>query len=200
MNSFDLSLYHFVNGFAGHYPLIDAIMKFVAKDALDIYAVLFILAWFALPKSEENKRHALVVSFCAGVLALLINFAISHIWFRPRPIAVLPKGDYTQLIPHSHDASFPSDHTSGAYAFASGTWGKSAKWVSYSFTMVAVVTMIARVYVGVHWPTDVLASLVVGTFSGRVLWRVEQWIQPLTRIGLKIFHYGRYSNNRDRYR
>jgi undecaprenyl-diphosphatase len=192
MNPFDLSVYHFVNHFAGHHQVVDAVMKFVAKDALEIYAVLFIAAWFALPKAEENKRHALVVSFCSGVLALLINLVISHIWFRPRPFTVLPKGTYTQLIPHTPDASFPSDHTCGAYAFASGAWGRTAKWVSLEFTIVAVVTMVARVYVGVHWPTDVLASLLVGVLAGWIMWRFERYIAPITRIGLRIFRLGRY--------
>lgn len=196
MNPFDLTLYHFVNHFAGYHPVVDAIMKFFAQDALDIYAVLFIVAWFSLPKSEENKRHALVVSFCSGVLALFMNLVISHIWFRPRPFAVLPSGSFTQLIPHGNDASFPSDHTSGGFAFASGTWGKGTKWVSYSFTILAVLTMIARVYVGVHWPTDVIAGLVIGIFSSRILWRFERFVMPLTRFSLLIFRYGRYNKRR----
>lgn len=196
MNPFDLTLYHFINHFAGHHPFVDELMKFIAQNALDIYAVFFIFAWFALPKSEENKRHALVVAFCSGVLALFINLVISHIWFRPRPFTVLHRGTYTQLIPHSNDASFPSDHTSGSFAFASGTWGRSAKWVRYSFTILAVLTMISRVYVGVHWPTDVIAGLIIGIFSGRIMWRFERFIVPLTRIALRIFHYGRYSKKR----
>ncbi|MCL6601088.1 MAG: undecaprenyl-diphosphatase [Alicyclobacillus macrosporangiidus] len=193
MNPFDVAVYHFVNHFAGHHGLVDAVMKFVAKDALEIYAVLFIAAWFALPRVEEDKRHALVVSFCSGVMALLINLVIAHIWFRPRPFTVLPKGTFTQLIPHAPDASFPSDHASGAYAFASGVWGRGARWVSVVFTLVAVLTMIARVYVGVHWPTDVLASLVVGVLAGRIMWRLERYVAILTRIGLRIFRYGRYA-------
>jgi undecaprenyl-diphosphatase len=192
MNPFDLGVYHFLNHFAGHHPIVDTFMKVFAQDTPLIYAALFIIAWFALPKSEEGKRHALVVSFCSGVLALLINVVISHIWFRARPFAVLPKGSFTQLVPHSNDASFPSDHTSGSFAFASGAWGRSAKWVSYSFTTIAVLTMVARVYVGVHWPTDVLASVIVGIVAGRIMWRFERIVAPLTNFGLRIFRMGRY--------
>jgi undecaprenyl-diphosphatase len=77
-----------------------------------------VLAWFALPKKDIQNQHALVVAGFAGVLALIINVIISHIWFRPRPFTVFQKG--TQLIPHSSDASFPSDHTSGSFGFAPG--------------------------------------------------------------------------------
>jgi undecaprenyl-diphosphatase len=193
MNTFDLTLYHLLNHFAGHHSVMDAVMKFFAQDSLEIYAILFIVAWFALPKSEEAKRHALIVSFCSGLLALFMNVVIAQIWFRPRPFAVLPKGSFTQLIPHSYDASFPSDHTAGSFAFASGTWNRSARWVSYSFTTVAVFTMISRVYVGVHWPTDVIAGMVVGIVSGRIMWRFERFLRPVTSIGLRIFRYGGYN-------
>ncbi|GMA50400.1 undecaprenyl-diphosphatase BcrC [Alicyclobacillus contaminans] len=193
MNPFDVTVYHDINQFAGHHPVLDAFMAFIAKDALELYALLFIVAWFAMPKAEERKRHALVVSFCSGVLALVINVVISHIWFRPRPFVALPKGSFTQLIPHPADASFPSDHTSGSFAFASGVAGSQLRWVQYSFTILAVLTMIARVYVGVHWPTDVLAGLVVGLVAGRVMRKYERLVRPLTRVALRIFHYGPYS-------
>ncbi|MBX6396116.1 MAG: phosphatase PAP2 family protein, partial [Alicyclobacillaceae bacterium] len=146
MNSFDLTLYHAVNQWAGHHPAVDAVMAFIAQYAVELYAALFLLAWFTLPKSEEGKRHALVVSFCAGVLALILDTIINHIWVRPRPFIALPPGSFTQLIPHAADASFPSEHTSGSFALASATWGKSALWVSLAFTLLAVLTMIARVY------------------------------------------------------
>jgi undecaprenyl-diphosphatase len=193
MNQFDLSLYHAINGLAGSGSWFDGLMAFFAQYGLEIYAALFLAAWFALPKSEEKKRHQLVISFFAGVLALLINFVISHIWYRQRPFIVLPKGDYTQLIPHSADASFPSDHTSGSFAFAAGAWGGTSKWVSHSFMTLAFIEMFSRVYCGVHWPTDVLGGLVVGVFSGVIVRYFSKWIQPITNIGLRIFRFGHYS-------
>lgn len=193
---FDVTVYHWVNGYAGHNPILDAVMSFFAQYALEIYAVLFVVAWFALPRSDSHRRHALIVSVFAGVFALIINFVIAHIWFRPRPFTVLSKGDFTQLIPHGNDASFPSDHTSGSYAFAAASWGQAPKWVQYSFTIIAVIVMVARVYVGVHWPTDVLAGLVVGTISGRLMWKLSRLIYPVTVIGLRIFRYGEFDRKR----
>jgi len=154
MNTFDLYGYHFLNQWAGHLPMFDKFMSFTAQYALELYALMFVVAWFILPQRESNRRHALVVAFFSGVLALLINVLVSHIWFRPRPFISLSKGSFTQLIPHSIDASFPSDHVSGSFAFAAGSWKDSEHWVSYSFTILAILVAIARVYTGVHWPTD----------------------------------------------
>lgn len=189
MNTFDLTLFHWINHFAGHLPVLDLIMKWIAQYALEIYALLFVIAWFTLPKQEESKRHSLVVAGFAGILALLINFVISHIWYRSRPFVVLPQDSFTRLIPHSVDASFPSDHASGSFAFAAATWGQGPQWVSRTFTIFAVLVMISRIYVGVHWPTDVLASCVVGIVSARIMRKFSRVLHPLTQLGLRIFPF-----------
>jgi undecaprenyl-diphosphatase len=62
----------------------------------------------------------------------------------------LPKGTFTQVIPHPVDASFPSDHTAGSFGFAAGSWSKAQSGVSRGFTVLAILVAIARVYVGVH--------------------------------------------------
>jgi undecaprenyl-diphosphatase len=194
MNSFDLTVYHMLNHLATpSHPILNTVMKFFAQDALEIYAILFVIAWFTLPKQDTKSRHALVVSGCAGILALLINVIIGHIWYRPRPFVALPKGTFNQIIPHSVDASFPSDHTSGSFGFASASWGKNVAWVRYSFTIIAILTMISRVYCGVHYPTDVIGGLVVGVFAGRVMWRFSGLLQPVTDFGLRLFKFGTFS-------
>ncbi|TCP57881.1 undecaprenyl-diphosphatase [Tumebacillus sp. BK434] len=191
----DLAVYHFLNQFAGQMPIVDAVMSFFAQYALELYAVLFVIAWFTLPKKEFNKRHALVVAGVAGILALLLNVVISHVWYRPRPFVTLDEGTYTKLIPHDADASFPSDHTSGSFAFAFGAKGRTQKWVSTSFMIIAVIVMIARVYCGVHYPTDVLASVVVGFVASKVAWKFSPLILPVTRLGCRLFGFERTSQS-----
>jgi len=195
MNLFDRYGYHLLNQLAGHSPALDTFMVFTAQYGLELYVLLFVVAWFTLPKPEVNRRHALIIAGLSGILALLINVLISNVWFRPRPFVSLPKGSFTQLIPHSIDASFPSDHVSGSFAFAAGSWKSAERWVSYSFTSLAILVAIARVYTGVHWPTDVLAGAIVGVFSARIMWAVSPLLKPVTQIGLRLFHFGPYALN-----
>lgn len=193
MNSFDLFGYHLINQWAGHVPLLDKFMSFTAQYALELYGLLFLVAWFTMPESEGNRRHALIVAGFSGILALLMNVLISHVWFRPRPFVSLPKGSFTQLIPHSIDASFPSDHVSGSFAFAAGSWKNSDRWVSYSFTTLAILVAVARIYTGVHWPTDVIAGAIVGLLSARIMWAVSPLLKPISQFGMRLFHYGPYA-------
>ncbi len=193
MNWFDLSGYHALNQWAGHIHSLDLIMSFFAQYALEIYAFLFVIAWFTLPKPDTDLRHALVIMALSGILALILNLVIANIWFRPRPFVILPKGTFTQLIPHSVDASFPSDHASGSFGFAAGSWNKAPFWVRWSFTLLAFLVAIARVYSGVHWPTDVLASVVIGVASSKIIWLINPLFKPLTNLILRIFHYGKYA-------
>lgn len=194
MNPFDVTVFHAINGLAAqHYTWLNDIMYFFAKYSLELYVVLFIIGWFALPKPDIRGRHALVMSGCAGILALIINVIIAHLWFRPRPFTVLQPGTFTQLLPHSPDASFPSDHASGSWAFAAGSWGRVHKWVQISFTVLAVLVMFSRVYVGVHWPTDVIASFFIGLFSGRIIWLLSRYIYPITSTVAGWFRFGKSS-------
>lgn len=192
--SFDIQGYHLFNQFAGHHQFLDKTFAFLAQYSLELYIVLFIFAWFTLPKTEAKQRHALLIMGLAGVLGLIINVVVSHIYFRPRPFMVLKTGTFTQLIPHSPDASFPSDHTTGSFGFAAASWGKAPKWITTSFTILAILNGIARLYVGVHWPTDVIAGIVIGTICGRLLWKFSSIFQPITEFGLRLFHFGNYQH------
>lgn len=187
MNPFDTTLFHAVNNLSGHIHFIDVLLSFIAQYGLEFYGLFFVIFWFTLPRSNVDARHALVLAVLSGVVALLINLVISHLWLRPRPFAALPKGDYHQLIPHSADASFPSDHGSGGTAMAAATWGTN-KWMSRIFTIFTAVMLFARIYVGVHWPTDILASIAVGLFSSWLIRKNSRHFRPVTIRLLRLFH------------
>ena len=186
MNPFDLILFHLINQLAGHHALLDGRMIAFAKYSPAIFSALFIIAWFLLPRGDVAKRQALVVSVAGGVLALLINLAITYIWIRSRPFAVLPPGQVTQLIPHVADASFPSDHVSGSFGFAAALWRREPKRLGLLFTAIGIVVAFARVYVGVHWPTDVIAGVGVGLVAGEMVWLASPVLRPITRIGMRL--------------
>ncbi|MFD1676387.1 phosphatase PAP2 family protein [Alicyclobacillus fodiniaquatilis] len=192
MNRFDVSIFHALNRHAGHMYVLDGIMSFFAEYAMEIYGALLIIAWFVLPRRDEDRRHALVVAVIGGFMALFVNMVIGFIWYRPRPFAVPGIGAH-KIIPHAADTSFPSDHTSGGFGMSSALWGSGPSWLSWIFTICSAIVMIARIYVGMHWPTDAIAGMVIGILCGRLAVRLSTYFRFITSIGLWIFRMGRYA-------
>lgn len=164
----DGSLFHLTNAVWTNPPL-DALMPAlsVAGNAGAVWLVL--LGAIAAFGKKTARKAAL-----AGLLALALGFAssevVKEITMRPRPFAVLPDVRLLVVAPHSY--AFPSGHTTSAFAAASGATlaarrllGKTPAW-GWGMLALAAAIAYSRLYVGVHWPTDVAAGVVLGLASG----------------------------------
>ncbi|PWI56882.1 hypothetical protein BM613_11520 [Sulfoacidibacillus thermotolerans] len=135
----------------------------LAQDGLYIYAALLLAYWFWGKPSNLRQIHreAALSAGITGVFGLLINVLIAHFFFRPRPFVTLHT---VPLIHHAADASFPSDHTTGSTGLAGGAYLRDHAMGTF-FAILALLIGFSRVYVGVHYPTDVLGGFGVGLFS-----------------------------------
>ena len=97
--------------------------------------------------------------------AILSRFVVAEVirffYDRPRPFKVF---DITPLIAHSAGASFPSGHAAFYFALALPIFLIDRKWGWYAIVAAVLIGM-ARVFVGVHWPLDILAGLLVASLS-----------------------------------
>ena len=156
----DYSLYKSVNGLSGA-PFADDLFTLLAKDLPAVLVVLVALT-FLIPwrRRRQDRRSSAVLATASAGLALLINQPITHLVDRARPYVDHPNNAHLLLTP-SHDPSFPSDHATGAFALAFAIW-------LYDRTLGAVMLVIAallafsRVYVGTHYPGDVVAGALIG--------------------------------------
>jgi undecaprenyl-diphosphatase len=169
MRDLDYRLYHAVNEFAVDNKWLAHATYFFETVGVVFYGIAVLLLWLATAPGEERrwKLAALAGGASAGV-SLLINQVIGNvIWHRPRPYE---SHSLVYHLSHSHDPSFPSDHASGAFGIAFGIYfvdKRIGRW------FIAVATLIAagRVLVGAHYPTDVIASLVVSVISAYLVVR-----------------------------
>ncbi len=156
LQSLDSAVTAFINGLSGHWPGADA---FIA--ALSIYGVYAIVAavavrwWITGSGDKLRERHLAILCGLSTALALLLNQGILLLVQRIRPYDA---GVTHLLIAPSADPSFPSDHATlvFAVAFALLAAGAQRGWL---FLAIAGAIALSRVYVGIHYVSDVLGGL-----------------------------------------
>ena len=154
--SVDYRLFQTINGLAGTHPVLDLVMIACAKYSPFVYALVLVALW--LTWSHRVQRGA----FLAGVSALIalgIGQIVGALFPRERPYLV---HHVNLLITRSPDTSFPSDHATLAFAVGVMVWQFNRR-LGVALLLFAVLTAFARVFVGVHYPSDVLGGAVLGT-------------------------------------
>ena len=172
----DRNWYLDVNRFAVHTAAAHPFMKFMAVYAVGLFAVLLLIAWWFARSSSHATRGVAAAGWTGlgTLLAVGVNQIIAHAVRRPRPFVTLRGVEV--LVAKAHDYSFPSDHAVTAGAVTAGLWivafyGPTAlRRLALMSTVLAIAVGFARVYVGAHYPTDVLAGLVVGAAIVGIGW------------------------------
>ena len=185
VDGFDRTVFLWWNGLAGRNAFADALAVLAAQYAIFVVAGLMVVLWFALPRREADLRRHLLYGALAALVALAINYAVSAIWDRPRPFVLYPHLVH-QLVQHVADASFPSDHAAvaAAVAFALRGQNKALQWVMWLLTTLIVL---ARVFVGVHWPTDVLGGVAVGFLAATAVLALSEPLRRPADFVLGVF-------------
>lgn len=118
----------------------------------------------------------------SAVLARLVfvNF-VRWIWSRPRPFTLqnftsqnlggFIENPVNLLLEHSATASFPSGHAAFYFALSTIVFYKD-KDVGVLFFIASILICLARIFVGIHWPSDILAGALVGIFSGWLIKKI----------------------------
>ncbi len=139
--------------------------------------VVLVQIWFS---GNQNKRRAAILSTMAAGVALLLNQAMGLAWFHPRPF--MEGIGHTYLV-HAAENSFPSDHGAVVFAVALGLLSQAdTRKAGWFMTLLAVVVVWSRIYVGVHYPLDMLGALAAAVLS--VVLMFSALGRKVTTIGL----------------
>jgi membrane-associated phospholipid phosphatase len=126
-------------------------------------------------KDDAMKREG----YRAGatfVLSSALTVGLKYSINRKRPFAKHP--DLFHQKSHVGPYSFPSGHTSTAFATATSLTLATKKWyVAVPAYAWASGVAYSRMYLGVHYPSDILGGMVIGIGSGFLVWKVDQWLQ-----------------------
>jgi len=164
MESWNLWLFSLVNAGAEPPAALLVVARWTAEWVIFAVALGMGLGWVY---GRRPFRASLMTAALAAGLGLAINQAIGLLWYHPRPFEM---GVGHQFLPHGLETSFPSDHVTVLWALAFSLAGARATrpW-GVVVGLLGVAVAWSRVYLGVHFPFDMLGSLVVGVVSAAIL-------------------------------
>lgn len=162
-----------INSFAGRSHVLDAVMILIAKDLVYIVFAVALLCLGLLLYKEDRKPviyffATLVVSFILLQLMTLLN--VDHRPFMDHHL--------TQLLDHAPGKSFPSDHTTVSTAIAIGIlFFTRFKKTGAVLLLGAIAIGFSRIFVGVHYPADILGGLFTGLLGGSLVYAAKRGIE-----------------------
>jgi undecaprenyl-diphosphatase len=161
----DYTIDHALNHFVREHALLVSIVAGFANWGVLAFGIAACGLWLLdEPRRPGVWRHATAAGLAAAALGLGANQLIAALWQRPRPYQDHPLG-IVPLLSHTHDASFPSDHATAAFAIAFGVLFVVRR-TGWLFVAWAALIAASRVLAGMHYPTDVLAGALIGLGSG----------------------------------
>jgi undecaprenyl-diphosphatase len=204
MTDFEAQVLAFLNHFAGRSIAADTFAVLLTELFLAKGGALMALlwwGWFAVGCDADRRRQTipatLIGCFVALAMARLLALALP---FRPRPIHNPALG---LRLPHDvHPAtllgwsSFPSDHAALFTGLASGIGYFAKRIGALAMAYVLVLICLPRLYLGFHYPTDIVAGALLGI--GSVMLMQRSWIgwalvQPIWQLALRspgLFYAG----------
>ncbi|MCL2140911.1 MAG: phosphatase PAP2 family protein [Dehalococcoidia bacterium] len=198
--SVDERLFSWVNGLGGHVDFLDRIVSGFANDYFMIIIMCLVLVgmWFWARRPEERERNQIAVmkamaslGIASGLLSWVTNLIfveggkyegtwLNVIFTRVRPFEQLG----SSVVHHfyfPHDPSFPSNLAAVVFAVALAVWFTNRK-IGTGLILMATLACLARVYVGIHWPSDILGGIGFSLVGVGITYFLMWVLAPIKRL------------------
>jgi undecaprenyl-diphosphatase len=178
----DTALFKFINGLAGKVPFLGKLYSGIANDYfLPIIVVLILVAlWFGTrdpQRRKKNQRVVLIALIAIGIANALVAIT-NAFYFRSRPFTVLPPNQVHLFFYRPTDSSFPSNFATVLFAPAITVF-MTDKRAGIILLAIAVIGAFGRVFIGIHYPSDVLGGAVYGAFASLVAYWLGKLFNPV---------------------
>ncbi len=161
MTSLNESILFFINGLAGKNNILDAVIIF---NAVFLIYFVFAIASLLNLKALINKQYSKVFIFIISILLALFLFRIATlIYVNERPFVVY---EINQLVDREPGRSFPSRHTTIAFALSIGSILLFNVKIGGFLICLSSIIAFSRIYVGLHHPVDILGAIIIAIITG----------------------------------
>lgn len=144
---------------------------------------LWIVISLLLMLSPKTRKGGVLGLFSLLLCFLFNDLVLKVLIARSRPFVMISALEPLVKLPGSH--SFPSGHSNSSFAAACGQLrGVPQKWLKVLLLFLAAAMAFSRLYVGVHYPTDVLAGALEGIAGSALVWHFCS--QPYDRLALRL--------------
>jgi undecaprenyl-diphosphatase len=175
MESLNQTLFLWLNAPEHPSALALTLANFLAERLIWAVPLLIGIGWL---RGSKTTRKTMLVATAAGLLGLFINQIIGLVWSHPRPFMI---GLGHTFIAHAADSSFPSDHLTLWWSLAfSLLLQRVPRVAGIALALSGIPIAWARIYLGVHFPLDMLGAAFVAAFSAWLTLREARWYLGLS--------------------
>jgi membrane-associated phospholipid phosphatase len=152
-------------------PIPDRALQQLTYLGDTLYALTLMLLF------ARRAPQLLWVAFLAAIVATLLSHGLKEALRLPRPTVVLDPDSYRLVGSRLRAPSFPSGHATDAFTLACVIGALSRSWaLRAALLALAALVGLSRIWVGVHWPVDVLTGAAIGAISAAVgILLVRRW-------------------------
>lgn len=156
-----------------HTPVLDKFMTSVTKlGNAGIFWIILTVLFLLIPKM---RKTGVVMAAALIIDLLLCNVLLKNLVARTRPYDV--NTGIQLLVAKLRDYSFPSGHTAASFASATALYFAGEKKLWKPALVLACLIAVSRLYLYVHYPTDVLGGVVIGIIAGYLGYRLVKVLE-----------------------
>lgn len=183
MEELNQKLFLLINASAHPDPTLLMIARLCAEQLIWLIPIAVLIGWLY---GAEDTRKIMLQATMSAIIGMLVSQLIGVLWPHPRPFMIGLGHNY---VAHVADSSFPSDHLTLLWTVAfSFILHRRTRVSGIIFASMGISVAWARIYVGVHFPGDMLGAVGVAVISaGLGLWSAR-WYLGLTFRWATVIH------------